>query len=390
MITKHNNIYNIFDNDAKLINIKYLYYINKSSKTDLLHSYIVCDLLQKSTANLNAKEFLKAKLNNYNQSFSIEVVDKNDKILFIYSSTFINPKYVNDLEIKNCVELFKDFIINTTIDYSYLTSTIEMQKLIFKDTKQDYRMLSKQLNEDNLFKNSEYYLTLDEQIQLLENVNEEVIHTFISKMKPHGIHLIYSGPDNIVDLDEFNITQSKIKLNQYINDSLDNNIIKLDIEQSVININYKLKNVDDYTSKVLFNQMFGSGSSSILFKQIRENKNLCYYIYSQIIEKDILVVTIGTSIDQADLAIQEINNIVSNLQDYLNEELFKIISNKYISKLESYRSNKNYFQSLVLGNILYGRDFDLDLIIQKVQNIKFDSILIVSEDIKKINYTKVG
>lgn len=389
MINKNNNIYEIIDNDAKVIKLKYLFKIKKGHREDVFYAAIAKELLAKRTACLDEMQFNILKLELYNAVFSINVIDSKDELLFIYQVSFVNPKYVADLQLEKIKKVFMDFIANREYDISYLNMVIDMEKLELIDILQDYRELANIKNKDNLFKENEYYLTFEQNKHLVDNLELPKLNNFIQNIKVENPIIIYSGPDKIMNLDNFIHNEIEEGSNYYDFSSGKDVIVNYDLDQAVIKINYEFNHQLDHATKTVLNQMIGSGSSSILFKQIREKLNLCYYVYSNFIEGNILSVAISTSIDKVELALDEINTIILDLDNYINETLFKLVVDLRCEKLKSYVSNKNLQEQLILSNILHGYDYEIDKLIESTKQVKYTDIELSSKAFKLINKTIV-
>lgn len=136
---------------------------------------------------------------------------------------------------------------------------------------------------------------------------------------------------------------------------------------------------DDTYSLLLLCNMFGGGASSVLFQKIREEKGLCYSIYSYSSAfQNTGVVSIYTGLNPA-YAHEALNLICSELEAFSTNELSKEkvekskeqLKGSYVLGLESTSSRmfSNGKSALFLNRINKPSD-----VIQKINNITMDRL----------------
>ena len=100
-----------------------------------------------------------------------------------------------------------------------------------------------------------------------------------------------------------------------------------DVSQGRLVLGYRCSTVlsdDDYYAMALFNEIFGGGSVSKLFMNVREKKSLCYYCYSSL-HSATGTIYVGCGIDpmKKDDAIREIGTQLDAMKrgDFSDEEI---------------------------------------------------------------------
>ncbi len=385
---KTDNIYYIKDEDAKNISIQIYYKIKKQSKEDLYYYKILNELLKNSSSKLNKKEFLLFKLNQYDVYFSRNIIDSQDDVIITFDLWCVNPKYITDLDLSYVLLVFKDYISNLNYDIDELKQVLNMQKLVLDNIKQDVRGYTNILNDDALFKHHDNYLTLHDKNNVIDNFDVNKLNNIISNFKLTNPSIIYTGDgDEVYDLAK---EDNSYKVSKYKSNKCDDLIIKKELDQAVIMMNYKLEYLDNRIAKNMFCFMLGSGSESILFDKIREELNLCYYVYAKQTQEDIVSIVIGTSPDSIKKAVDEIAKLVDNLQEYLTQELMDVVVNKTISRIKKYKTDVHKMATLAEGNILYGYEYDIDKLIELYNNIKLSDVIAVYNETSYLNKLIMG
>ena len=176
-------------------------------------------------------------------------------------------------------------------------------------------------------------------------------------------------------------------------------IVKRDIAQTNVIVGCGLFNVYDERKypAFLLNDSFGGTMSSKLFQSVREEKSLCYSIYSSIklyMKGGLLLISASTSNDKA-----------QKLLDAIKDELKKLKKNG-LTKRELEDAKTHFLGSYALGlesnfsvmlkqgmdTLLYGDYIDENTIMEKIKNITMDDIQGVIEliDLDKFHVTCLG
>ncbi len=131
--------------------------------------------------------------------------------------------------------------------------------------------------------------------------------------------------------------------------------------------------------------IIGGGSSSILFNEIREKLNLCYYIYT-IFDKfrNMMFLNLGMESKNYALVSKEVDRIIENIEDYVNDE--KNINNaktQFINSLKSLEDAQLQSIDYVFLKDLFGISDNIEDRIEKTMNITSEDIINVSKKMSK-------
>ncbi len=178
---------------------------------------------------------------------------------------------------------------------------------------------------------------------------------------------------------------------------LDN--ITREIAQTNVIVGCELFNIYDERKypAFLLNDSFGGTMSSRLFQSIREEKSLCYSIYSSIklyTKSGLLLISASTSNDKA-----------QKLLDAIKQEFIKLKKNG-LTKREFEDAKTHFLGSYALGlesnfsvmlkqgmdTLLYGNYVDENTIMEKIRNVTMDDIQQIIDliDLDKFHVTCLG
>lgn len=161
-----------------------------------------------------------------------------------------------------------------------------------------------------------------------------------------------------------------------------------DITQAKLVIGYNLPVYylsDDYYKAAVFNTLFGGGSESLLFKSIREDQNLVYFIgsfYDQY--KGSLIVYAGINQKDFEKLMLEVDQIILDLKNgIIDKELLSIAKKSIIqSVIESLDSNLS-LANRVNHLAMFDRAFNKEQIIQNVNNVSMVDIKNIANQLQK-------
>jgi len=156
----------------------------------------------------------------------------------------------------------------------------------------------------------------------------------------------------------------------------------IDVNQAKLVVGYRNETYylsEDYYKTLVFNILFGASSESMLFKEIREEKGLVYFINSSYDPyKGVMFITAGINAKDFDNVLNTTENIINSIikMDYTDERLStakSIINNRLIESLDS---NVGLL-SRMFRNSLFNINFDID-------EIKNQVLKVTKEDVSKM------
>ncbi len=132
-------------------------------------------------------------------------------------------------------------------------------------------------------------------------------------------------------------------------------------------------------SLIILNNILGGSMSSRLFQEIREQRGLAYSIFSYHTayqDGGLLAVYAGTSLEQTELVIDEIFKIFENIKKIgiTKEELIKGKEQLKGSLMLSLESTNSRMNRLGKNEILLGRQYSLDELINQINDVTLDNV----------------
>ncbi len=384
-ILKNNTTLKVINKDLKTKQYRVYNQIIKTSNEDVFYSIVVAEVLKYQTKKLNHPAFELIKAHNYDAIFEVEVYDYKDVIIIEYILDYINPIYVNDLEEEYLINIFKDVIKNDSYNNEILEQVLSFEKLILNDLRQDNMQLVDKLLQDQLFKDNKYYLTLEQQQEQLNKFSKSKFDNMVEKFKVVDYTSIMSGDSEQFSKINLNfIRKTPYKVQKYQTFKNEDLVIKKRLEQATIAIAFKFMKPISNEVKLLLNYMLGGGSQSTLFTIIREEMQLCYYVYSQFINNTTIVIYLGTNSDKIKQALVAIDNIMNNYINYVTKELFLISKNNIINQCKKQKNNSNFQIKLCRNYIYNDSKYQINEIINLIDEVTYEEIIKAYIEIKKI------
>ena len=164
-------------------------------------------------------------------------------------------------------------------------------------------------------------------------------------------------------------------------------IEKQDITQSKLNIGYQIN--CDFLSKqhyamTVFNAIFGGFSQSRLFKVVREENSLCYYVSSSYDAfNGIMIVNAGIDSKDYDKALKLISEQLQDIQNgHLEDSEIQITKGLLENALKKTNDDAGSMIALSYNRDITHKKETNDEYIQKILNVSKEEIIQVSQQIQ--------
>ncbi len=133
---------------------------------------------------------------------------------------------------------------------------------------------------------------------------------------------------------------------------------------------------DMYFPLLVGNSLFGSGTHSKLFNNVREKSSLAYYVSSKIDKySEIMLISSGIEFENFNRAKEEILKELSDVKDgKFTDEDVKVSKEFIINQFRSYLDSPYLMNSFNLGQILYGDTMTVEDAIKKTESVTGDQI----------------
>lgn len=325
----------------------------------------------------------------YNFSATSTCYKSGNYSIVSWNASFLNEKYTEKGMNEESIRFFMNLLFNpNVVNYQFDTKALDYTKEMLKNTiesiKDNPGRYSQVRMKEIMYPDSVQSYRMDGYLEDLEEVNEENTYQYYQDMLKNDIVDIFVlGDFNIEEIENYldkyillDREQPKYKLSHIVPNEKTKEQIKVCKEaeknnQSKLAIGLKLYNLDDferkYTLQTLAFILGGSGDSK-LFKKVRGENSLCYYIQaSPTALYQNMTITSGIDKNDYEKATQLIKETIQNIQsgDVTDEEIEQGINTYLNSCMEMYDSPSSiintYLAQEYLGN---------DLIEERMRQIK--------------------
>ena len=270
-----------------------------------------------------------------------------ETISFYYH--FINPKYAKDMSFKDQCEYIKETLLNPLFNDDLIS---EFKRLYTDKILRRFENPGAILKENVLSligcQNHLSYLLSDHR-DLIAGLNLDSLKAAYNKMLNESTIYIYviGDFDSSILLKYFkqlsfkdrNLTE--IKSQKVLIDNLGFHVDCKDFSQSYLNVVYQCdySNADqDYYKWLVTDAFLGMIPNSLLFKEIREKRSLCYSISSQLYKPD------GLSIISVAFSYKDYDEIIKLIEECIN----KLANGNF--DLKDFDAAKTYIANIMLSN----------------------------------------
>ncbi len=162
---------------------------------------------------------------------------------------------------------------------------------------------------------------------------------------------------------------------------------ELDVTQGKLVMGFRLGEcMDDPEPAVIyvFNSVYGSGTTSKLFMNVRERLQLCYYASSIVsIQKGLLLVASGIEFDKFEIARDEILRQLDAIRqgDITDEEL-RSAKSCVASDLRSYMDSQGELEGFYLSQALNGLDYGPMELAELVEDVTKEDLVRIAKGVE--------
>lgn len=162
---------------------------------------------------------------------------------------------------------------------------------------------------------------------------------------------------------------------------------EMNVSQGKLVIGFRLGDVmeePDIAAIYVFNSVFGSGSTSKLFVNVREKLQLCYYAGSSVdIHKGIMLVSSGIEFDKFNAAKAEILSQLDEMKNgNITDDELNATKSGIASALRSGMDSQGELEGFFLSQTLAGLDYGPMELAQFVEEVTKDSVVSVAKSVE--------
>ncbi len=373
-------------------------------KEDITMRNILCDMFMQSSEKYDSKRKLTIQAQElYAADFQTSNTRLGNYMNTNFYLTVLNDKYTEEKNFEKAVEFLSEIIFHPDVKEKKFDS----QKLDI--VKSSCRSALNALKEDSsnyslvrMFeafdKNSSASYRMMGYIEDLDKINEENLYQYYEKMiQTNLVDIFVIGEINekkVLELFKkyFKLKTLKKKRVPYLLPDKKPRSKRLivketsDTQQSKLAIACRCHGLSDYERNyplTLYNVIFGGGSDSKLFKEVREKHSLCYTIHSVPNKLDHLIL-IRAGIDKSNYK-KTVDLIEKSLNDMrkgkFSDNDIKIAKEYYETALEELEESEKRIIDNYLMMELIGTD-TIEEKRKKMQKVKKEEIIKVAKKIK--------
>lgn len=345
----------------------------------------------------------KALDEQYGATVSLRSQTMGEKSLYKISCKLMKDEYAleNDKTdiLESVMSILSDILLHPLVDENGMLSEsfVESEKKIAIDAIRskinDPRAYASEQCSKNMFKGSKYEVVLDGTEELINSFDTKIVTENISDFfKNCQVELFYIGsesnerieslvkryfPFSSVSDSDFEYTETPFERQcsdvKYIEE-------EKDVSQGRLVLGYRCNTVlsdKEHYSMSLFNEIFGGGSVSKLFINVRERKSLCYYCYSSL-HSATGTIKAGCGIDPSkkDEALNEIAAQLEKMKcGEITDEEIATAKNTLISGIKQIYDSPASIEAFFLRRALAGIKEDPEKCISEISALTIDDVV---------------
>ncbi|XMB66569.1 pitrilysin family protein [Mycoplasmatota bacterium zrk1] len=335
----------------------------------------------------------------YDASISLSMSKVGNLSIISISINYINEEYIGEEMLPKVIDLFKEVVFNPLI----IDEGFDKEKLL-----EEKRLLSENidsLNDDKtgyaLDKMKEYMYE-NEKIKIkaigykedLDSITAENLYEEYKYMIENDkVDVIVAGKFNdLTPFEDFSFSNKEIVscLDLETKDIHKTEEYKeiQDVNQAKLNIGYRTEirfNDELYYAMVVGNSLLGSAPNSMLFQTVREEHSLCYYIRSVYNPyKGVIHLYSGINADTYENAYKIISEQIEKLKkgDF-SDQLLHNVKKSLVNDILEMMDRQATLISKAYQDILIGREFGIETMIETIENITREDIMSAASRIKE-------
>ncbi len=396
------NLYFIKTKKFKEINLQ-LCFRHDDNREDQVYRNLLIRVLASSTKKYpNLKDYNKALLSLYSPKINYEtaVLGKERSINLIAS--YALEEYTEIGMNQKTLEFIFDNLLNPNAENSkFDEETFEVCKSKYIEILRSIKNDPREYTSHRIFDESDIYsfekCDINDNINIAQKItNEELFKYYETIFTNNSLDVFVSGNFDEQKMKEIlsNLIKGDFKKSEpnhpitFNEFKKEPNVIieKSKTEQSQLAVCYKYDNLTDFESKyvsLMFNSILGATWSSKLMTVIREEKSLCYFVYTaRRLPLNVFFIFAGIDANKYDEVITSIKEIISNMKkgDFTEAE---IEQNKQLYKnalLENEDDNQATLENVIM-QVLNNQDNNEE----RIRNIDKVNKTDVINFINKIN-----
>lgn len=345
-------------------------------------------VLLNSSKNYQTERELNIKIEDlYNTGINSTVTRSGKYSILSFMINMLNEKYTEENMLENSIAFLKELIFNPNVDNgAFNQKSFDLMKKALKEEIESFKDNPKTYSKKRLYQETapdtiisyNYRGNLED----LEEITPESLYDYYKSVIENDILDIFIIGEvdeeqikaiisNVIPNFEREAVSEKHYLD-YLPLKEENEVEEVgDYNQSNLAISLRFDKLTDFESQYvlqIFNFIFGGGSESKLFKEVREKNSLCYSIgASSLLLDRLIVVSAGIEAKSSKLAINLIKQCLQDMKDgkFATDDIKKA-KTTYINGCKEMMDSPQ----AIINNYISKEYLGLDLIEDKMKKIK--------------------
>jgi len=375
---------------------------NKLLEDTISKRTLVPYLLKAVSKKYDSRQLMSAYLENmYAAHFNVGV-SKIAKTHFInFDFSFINDQYTlnNELLFEDALSFIEEVLFNPFFNNVVFEEELRLMKEYFKGIYANKLKYAVREANKIMFKDEIYRFNALGNEKLLEGITlAECITAYKNMIKNDVIIINVIGDIDFKEVEKSISAHFDFNERDFIPELIDKsskdvtevkNVTKeIDVKQAKLVIGYRINAYyqnDNYLGAVIFNTLFGGSGESMLFKEIRDNLGLVYFISTSYDPyKGVLFIVSGINKKDYKIVLETIDIILNKIinQEYSDTELQIAKTMQINGLIESLDSNIG-LAARISRDSMFHDTFDANKLIEKLNLITKDEVSSVAKSMKK-------
>ncbi len=379
------------------------YFIRPLNRDEVTKNALLPLVLKRGTENHpNALEIQKKLEELYGSNLTASINKRGDRHVLRFTMEWANGQYLGDEEYKfETIEMLKAIIynpykVNDHFKPEYVAGEKEVLKRRIGSKINDKRSYAIERCIEEMCKKEKLSISTLGYIKDLEDINEENLYEHYKMvLDTSPIEIFYAGnqDDEIIQYLKDNMSFERkeiisIPKETIIGSVQTKNMVEedFDINQGKLVIGYRAGiPYDDplYNGLIMASDILGGGANSKLFKYVREEASLAYYISTRIYKyNSIMLIDSGIEFENFQKTIDIIRKQIEDLKEGIFTEADMEVSRKSIrTSTESIKDNIFLISEFFFSQLLSGDSRSLEQIILDFENVTKDEVIQASNKI---------
>lgn len=353
----------------------------------------------------NAEEVSKYLENLYGASMGAGVFKKGEDQLICLNTETIANEYAPEGEplMEDLLELLLSVVFEPVVkDGAFLEETVQQEKSNAKNRIQalmnDKRTYAMIRCTEEMCKQEAFGISQLGTIEGIEKITAKSLWEYYQKMITSSVIDLYiCGTAQIQSMagkikeciSRFDFLDAQIPQTQILKKTQQSpEMVEeiLDVAQGKLSMGFRTNAQvasKDYPALQVFNSIFGSGTHSKLFNNVREKLSLAYYASSQLeAMKGLMLVNAGIEFDKFQQAHDEILTQLKEIQQgNITQAEFDSSIQSLVNAYNSIYDEPHQLQVFYLGQKIVGAEQDIETVKEKLKAVTKEEVVQVAQNI---------